>query len=89
MKAVLGSDCFSMGCCLQHFQPSETNRRQKSKVAPSGFINFMLTQEEDGTRRFPEPGISHILQCFNMSIVVVVKSLSGYISTPKTSIFFT
>lgn len=84
-------------CLLQHgLLPTalpvqqDKNRRQKSKGVPSGFINFTLTQEEDGTRSFPEPGISHIL-CggFNMSVVVVVNSLSGYISTPKTSIILT
>lgn len=84
-------------CLLQHgLLPTalpvqqDKNRRQKSKGVPSGFINFTLTEEEDGTRSFPEPGISHIL-CggFNMSVVVVVNSLSGYISTPKTSIILT
>lgn len=84
-------------CLLQHgLLPTalpiqqDKNRRQKIKVAPSGFLNFTLTQKEDGTRNFPEPGISHVLCAgFNMSIVVVVNSLSGYISTPKTSIFLT
>lgn len=56
VKAVLGRDHFSMHCCFQYSQASGTSRRrQRSKVVPSGFINFRLTQEEDGTRSFLEP----------------------------------
>lgn len=88
VKAVLGRDYFSMCCCFQYSQTSGTNRRQKSKVAPSDSINFRLPQKEDGTRSFLEPQVfqrSVALQ-YTKSITVVVKSLFGYGSTLAISI---